>query len=472
MHTDSRLSSVPFARFSASARIGRRRFLRRSTLSAAGLLLLPSLRSVRGAPANDRLNIGLIGVGGRGRWFVDTMPAMANVIALCDVNDERAGDAYQRIPKAKKYYDFRRMLEDEKSLDGVIIAAPDHIHAVASAMAMRLGRHVYCEKPLTRTLDEARTLARLAARPGVATQMGNQGTASEAFRRAVELIHAGALGEVREVHAWNDAGGRGRHPAPTAGQPIPAGLQWDLWLGPAAERAYHREWTQWHQWRDFATGQLGNWSVHTMNLAFKALRLDTLWSGGPGQDRHVRVLAEVSETVHPTFPRWEKVRWEFPARGSFPPVTVHWHNGRVPGSRPRIEDLLGRPLDWGDTGEKKWKDHAGLLLVGQRGRLHTNGHNTVFTLLPEADWKDFAGPEKTLPRSPGHEREWLDACRGGRPAWSNMAAYGAPLTEFVLLGNVATQVTGQVSYDPVAGRFDSDAANALMRGEYRKGWAL
>ena len=461
------------------ATLSRRAFLRHSTQAGAGLLILPSLQSVKGAPANDRLNVALIGVGGRGEWFVDTMPRMANVVAMCDVNEARAGKSFQKLPEVKKFTDFRRMLDEMKEIEAVVIATPDHTHATIAAMAMRMGKHVYCEKPLTRTIHEARALGELAAAKKVATQMGNQGTSSEAFRRATELIQAGVLGEIKEVHVWNDGGGAGQRRRPEGEQPVPATLQWDLWLGPAAERPFHSEWLKWHTWRDFGTGQLGNWSVHSANLAFKALKLVSLWqpeSAGADApaERIVRVQAEVSERHGTSFPKWERARFQIPARGALPPVVVHWHNGRNNlGSREQIEELIGRKLDWGDAGDKKWKDHAGIVIVGTKGRLHANGHNTVFTLLPEAQWKDVTLPAQVLPRSPGHEREWLDACRGGAEAWSNFTGYGSPLTEFVLLGNVATQVEGELRYNAATGEFiGSDAANALRRAEYRKGWNL
>jgi hypothetical protein len=453
----------------------RRRFLRNTTLSGCGLVLLGSARSVWGTPANERLNLALIGVGGRGRWFVNTMPKVAQVVAMCDVNEERAGNAFEVVPKARKFHDFRRMLETmEKEIDGVIISTPDHTHAVAAALALKMGKHVYCEKPLTHSLFEARYLRELAARQRVATQMGNQGTASEAFRRAVDWIQAGVIGEVREAHAWNDSGGAGSRSRPEERQSVPDFLKWDLWLGPAAERDYHSEWLKWHTWRDFGTGQLGNWAAHTMNLAFKALKLDSLWRNDAlAPDKIVRVQAEVSGKHHQTFPKWEIVRYDFPARGKMPPVRINWHNGRSsPEARQMLEGLMGRQLDWGDAGERKWRDHAGIILVGTKGKLHANGHNTVVTLLPEEQFKDFQEPERVLPRSPGHENEWLDACKGGPAALSNFD-YGGPLTEFVLLGNIATRVEGNLEFDSAAGTFPGRAqANELLRREYRKGWTL
>jgi hypothetical protein len=281
---------------------------------------------------------------------------------------------------------------------------------------------------------------------------------------------------------WNDGGGAGPRPIPQDEQPIPATLQWDLWLGPAHARPFHPEWLKWHAWRDFATGQLGNWSIHSANLAFKSLDIASLWprssDANPGGrkpvERVVRVKAEASGFHGGTFPKWERVHFNVPARGALPPVEVQWHNGRNHlGSREQIEDLLGRKLDWGDAGEKKWADHAGIIIVGTKGKLHANGHNTVFTLLPADQWKEFKGPEPTLPRSRGHEREWVDACKGGAPAWSNFTDYGSLLTQFILLGNVATQVEGELAFDTANGKFiDNAAANALVQSEYRKGWSL
>lgn len=453
----------------------RRRFLRNGSLAGGGLLLLPSSRSVWSTPANDKLNIAIVGAGGRGRWFVDTMPKLANVVALCDVNDEKAGDAYQKIPKARKFYDFRRMLEQmDNQIDGVIIAAPDNTHAVAASLALRMGKHVYCEKPLTHDIFEARHLRKLAAEKPVATQLGNQGTASDAFRRAVGWIQAGVIGEVQEVYAWKDSGGAGQRSIPTEAEAVPNHLKWDLWLGPASKRDFHPHWMNWHTWRDFATGQLGNWSVHTLNLAFKALKIDSLWD--PSQNpskRSIQVQAEVSGRPSETFPQWEIVHYHIPARDELPPVRIHWHNGRSgPEQRQMLEELLGRRLDWGDAGEKKWRDHAGLLLIGSKGKIHANGHNTVVQLLPERQFKEFQEPERLLPRSPGHQAEWLAACKGGPKAMSHFN-YGGPLTEFVLLGNVATLVEGTLKFNPLEGKFvNPSAANQFLKREYRQGWIL
>jgi hypothetical protein len=459
--------------------INRRAFIKTTVLSGLGMLILENSRSAYSYEANEKLNVALIGVGGRGMWFVNTIPKLGtNVVAMCDVNDRKAGQSFKEIPQAKKFNDFRKMLNKmNKDIDAVIVATPDHSHAVATAAAIRAGKGVYCEKPLTHNIKEARTLRELATRYKVATQMGNQGTSSEAFRRAVELVQADVIGEVREVHAWNTGGGPGDRPLPTDEHSLPDYLHWDLWLGPAKHRPYNSRWLDWwHGWRDFGTGQLGNWASHTMNLPFKALKLNTLWNQQPGSSTQkvIRLEPEVSGLHKYSFPKWEIIHYDFPARNNMPPVRINWYNGpgQAPGPRIMLEQLLARRLDWGDAGEKKWKDHAGCLLVGTKGMIHSTGHNMSFTLLPEKQFKDFEGPTKTLPRSRGHEREWLEACRGGPDTMSNFN-YSAPLTEFVLLGNIATLVGETIEFDPPEMKIiNSPRANAALEREYRYGWSL
>lgn len=456
--------------------LSRRTFLRDGVLSGAGLVILKNSRSAWSYEANEKVNVALIGVGGRGRWFVGTMPKLSNVVAMCDVNDHKAKPSYDEIPVARKYHDFRKMLDEmDKQIDAVVIATPDNTHAVIAAQAIRMGKHVYCEKPLTHDIYEARTLRALARQHKVATQMGNQGTASRAFRRGVELIQAGVLGDIREVHAWNTGGGAGDRPLPERVHPIPEYLHWNLWLGPARDRPYNSRWLQWHTWRDFATGQLGNWGCHTMNVFFKGLRIDSLWGQTDGRaSRTIKLDLERSGVHNATFPKWEIVRYALPARGDMPPVTVDWYNGggRAPGPRQKIEEMMGRKLDWGDAGEKRWQDHAGCLLVGTKGMLHGNGHNTIVTLLPEEKFEDFDGPPESLPRSRGHEKEWLEACKG-EPAAMSTFDYSIPLTELVLLGNIATLYGKPIEYDPLEMKIvNVDEANAALRRQYREGWTL
>ena len=454
--------------------IDRRAFLRRAA-GAGGLVLLPSHLSAWGTSANTKLGVAIVGAGGRGKWFVDTVPRMENVVALCDVNEQRAGESFKQLPQAKKYRDFRKMLDEMAgAIDAVIVATPDHTHAVASAAAIRAGKHVYTEKPLARTVRESRSLRQVAAKSKVATSMGNQGTASPQFRRALELIRDGVLGPIREVHVWNNQGGAGHVKPPEGRQPVPPHLDWDLWLGPARDRPFHSAWLAWHAWRDFGTSNLGNWASHTANLAFMALQVDSLWRADPAATPILRVEAKVQQINRISFPRWEVIRWEVPPRGDLPAVPFTWHHGSsAPGMRDELERLLGRGLDWGDKGGKKWADWAGCLIVGTEGKIYATGHNATFTMLPE---EKFAGIQKNRPEkaeaSRGHEQDWLLACRGGKPAWANYS-YAGPLTEFNMLGNVATQFEGPLEYDPVAGKIVNHAeADKALEFEYRRGWAL
>ena len=452
----------------------RRGFMKSLSAAPFTFRLLPE-GLARGYAANEKLNIALVGIGGRGSWFVDTIPKIGeNVVAVCDVNDHRAAESLKKMAKAPRYHDYRKMLsERDKEIDAVIVAAPDYHHAPCGVRAMKMGKHLYCEKPLTNSVNEARVMRTVAKETGVATQMGNQGTATGAFREQVEIIQSGDLGEVRDVYVWNTNAGVGNLPLPTDGMPVPETLKWDLWLGPRKSRPYHSRWMQWHNLREFGTQQLGNWAIHTANMQFMGLRLNSLWYADPkeGPTPRIRIRAEVSEIVRDTFPKWEIIRYEFPARGDMPPVTVHWHAGmNGPAFRETIEPLLGRKLIAGGPGP--WVDFAGCLVVGSKGKIHSTGHNSTYTMLPEKQFADYEPPERTLPRHGSHEREWLDACRGGPPAMSNFD-YGAVLTEFVLLGNLATQFDRPIEYDPVAMKcVDDNEATAALRRDHREGWKV
>jgi len=462
---------------SRSPSFTRRCFLRRTTLAGAGVLVLKSARSVFAAEANEKLNLALVGVGGRGQWFTTSVPRLGqNLVALCDVDETKNPDAYTFLPKARKYRDFRKMLDEMgREIDAVIVATPDHTHAVVSAAALKAGKHVFCEKPLTRTLHESRALRELARKHKVATSMGNQGTAAGPFRRALELIRGGTIGQVQEVHIWNSEGGADRKEPPGDGGPVPEYLDWDLWLGPAAFRPYHRQWMQRNAWRDFGTCQLGNWGSHSVNLAFMALKVHDLWLNPGKSARRIRVEAQHTGVNKLSFPKWEVIRWRIPAHAEFSEVTFTWHNGRAPGSRELIENTLGEDLDWGDKKEKKWVDHGGAVIVGSKGLVRATEHNATFRLLPQNAFKEVqtSRPE-TVAESRGHEQDWFSACRGGPAAWANFD-YADALNEFLMLGNVVTQVEpGTVlEFDPVPMKVvNNPAADALLRCEYREGWTL
>jgi predicted dehydrogenase len=439
---------MPFPRSTS-----RRAFLKHTTWTCAGLWVAGS--RVRGddKSPNEKLNIGFIGVGGRGegnrRAITETGE---NIVALCDIDDRRLGQAAEAIPDAKTYSDFRKLLE-QKSLDAVVVTTPDHTHAVAAAMALRLGKHVYCEKPLTHSIDEARTLARLAAEAKAATQMGNAGHSSESTRRVVELVRSGAIGPVHEVHCWTN---RPIWPQgidrPTETPPVPAHVHWDLWLGPAPERPYHPAYHPfaWRGWWDFGTGALGDMGCHIFDPPYWALDL--------------RYPASISAEGPPphaeTAPAWSIVRYEFPARGVQPAVILSWYDG---GKLPPAELF---------DGELPAKNSSGTVLVGAKGRLLVNHGRGGNKLLPASAFADFQAPEPTLPRSPGHHQEWVAACKTGSPTGTNFD-YAAALTETVLLGNVALHSGRTITWDAENMRpRDGTLDDLYIRRDYRAGWSL
>lgn len=456
-----------------SLRVSRRTALQSMVASSVGFSILPA-GSARTYAANEKLNIALVGCGGRGSWFVQAIPQIGeNLVAMCDVNRDRAAESFKRLPDVPKYDDYRKMLEEkDKEIDAVIVAAPDHIHAPCGIMAMRMGKHLLCEKPLTNTIEEARRMREVARETGVVTQMGNQGTASDAFREQVEVVRSGALGEIQQVLVWNADGG-GSLPIPTETMPEPEYLSWNLWLGPREFRTYHRDWIRWRAWREFGTAQLGNWSVHSTNMQFMAFRVFDLWHDETLtlEQRTIRVRSKVSERNRIGFPQWEIIYYDIPARGTLPAYTVQWLNGlKAPGFRETIEPPLGHRLVAG--GSEPWIEHAGCLVVGSNGTIHSNGHNVTYALMPETRFADYVKPEPSLPRSPGHEKEWLNAIRGGPAPMSNFD-YASALSEFVLLGNVATQFDRAIHYDPVGMKCIGDEeADAALRLTYRKGWEI
>lgn len=445
--------------------LNRRAFLRRSSVAGAALLIVSDSRRVFAADANSRLNIAGIGIGGQGRGNLDTLAGLGeNLVALCDVDQARAGDIGQKHPQAKRYTDFRRMFDEmERQIDAVVVATPDHTHAVAAVAAMRHGKHVYCEKPLTRTVQEARVLREMALRTQVVTQMGNQGSASDNLRAAVERVLEGALGEVREAHVWFD-GGNGPLERPGDTPPVPSGLDWNLWLGPAEERPYHPQYlpARWRGWRAFGSGIVGDFGCHTGNILFRALRLVELWNPSarlPSGRVIVRVQAWPSEVSAEGYPRSMRATLDLPARAGLPPVKLTlWAK-----EKPPADLMLGYPQQgWGD------------LLVGSKGSLYSEcPWNTRYTLLPEAKFADVkSGPPRSLPRSPGHHKEWVQACKGQGKTFSSFEI-GGPMTELLQLANLATLVEGPFDYDIVSGRIlNHDRASQLLHRAYRQGWTL
>ncbi len=457
--------------------IRRRRFLLGASLAGPMLLALREPRSARGYAVNERLNIALVGLGNRGTDFLDAIPAAGeNLVALCEVNRERLNRALNRAAQARAFQDFRKMLDElDRQIDALVVATPDHTHALIAARVMKRGKHVYVEKPIAHDVFEARTLRQLAARYGLATQMGNQGMASDSFRRTLELVQDGAIGEIREAHVWFVGEGSGPLRRPKGTVPVPEQFDWDLWLGPAPFRPYHPRYVaEWWAWREFGTGWLGGGGSHSMNMTFKALNLRALWNAGDGPDKKIAIETEVSERSPENFPRWQIVRFSIPARGDMPPACIHWYNApeaelRRQGIWQRLEQIAGRPLEWKDG---SWTPRSGSLLVGSKGVVHTNAHNSSCKLLPEADFPDAGGPPRRLPRAGDHLKEWAKACKGGPKPFSDFDHSG-PVIELLLLGNVASLVLQPFRFDPVRGQIiDNKAADQALRPPARQGWEL
>jgi predicted dehydrogenase len=443
----------------------RRNFLRNSAFGGAGLLILRDTRLAFAYEANSKLNVAGIGISGQGRGNIETVANLGqNIVALCDVDQAYAAGTFQKFPQAKPFKDFRRMLDEmPKQIDAVVVSTPDHTHAVAAVAAMKLGKHVYCEKPLARTVQEARVMRQTAQKHKVVTQMGNQGSAANGLRRAVEFVWLGTIGEVREAHVWF-GGGNGPQTRPTDAPSVPETLAWDLWLGPAAERPYNSCYLpgKWRAWRAFGSGIVGDFGCHTGNLMFRALRLDQLWNfpgSNPPPQIVIRVEAKPSEVNPEGYPTSMRAVMELPARGDLPPVKLTLYAAEKPSEAL----MLGYPRgDWGD------------LLVGSKGSIYSDcPWNTRYALLPEDRFKDVkGGPPQTIPQCSSHHAEWVQACQGNGKTFSGFDI-GGPLTELLQLVNLATLVDGPVEYDTLSGKvLNSPAASQLLHREYRKEWAL
>lgn len=448
----------------------RRDFLKTSTLAGmAGMGFWVggcSAPAMRQWSPNEKLNVGGVGAGGKGRSDI-RHASSENIIAVCDVDDARAAETYQRFPKAKRYHDYRLMLEKE-NLDAVTVSTPDHMHAPVAYMAMKMGKHVYVQKPLTYTIHEARVLRETAQEMGVCTQMGNQGTGFDAFRESVEVVRSGVLGPVRQVHVWTNRpiwpqGMDVRRPKESS--PVPDTLKWDLWLGVAPERPYAREVYapfSWRGWVDFGTGALGDMACHTVNLPFMALNL--------GYPTHA--VAENTGFNGETYPSACKIRFKFPARDGLPALDLYWYDG---GYKPPQELFGDREIE-----------STGSLLVGDKGTFFSPddygyGHHkgTKYELWPERDFEGFQAPAPTLPRVQGvkpdeeglkHHVEWINGCKGGPAPLSNFD-YAGFLTETMLLGNLAVRAGHPIDWDgPNMRVTNCQEAQKWVSREYRKGW--
>lgn len=441
--------------------------------AAAGFHVVP--RSVLGGQGDkspgDKLNIACVGLGGEGQWNLKHCET-ENIVALCDVDWRVASPTFDRYSGAAKYRDYRRMLDREKDIDAVIVATPDHSHAVIAAEAMKRGKHVYGQMPLTHDVWEARQLANITDDTGVTTQMGNARHSGPDIRRACEWVWSGKLGDVREVHCWTYLP---RWPQgvkrPKSKNSVPSKLDWNLWLGPAPKRAYNRAYHpfKWRGWTDFGTGALGAMGCDLLDAPFWALKLD--------QAPSFKVDATCTGASSESYPEASVVRYHFPARGDMPPVTVNWYDGGLQPPRPREmqasrEHLGGSGVIFvGDECKMAFGPLVDGTLRGQAGP----------RLIPERLTHTKGRPKKQIPRvkerfdwrqDSRHEQEWIRACKKGEQPCANFG-YSGPLTEMVLLGNVALLSGGYIEWDSEKMRVKTPKkANNLIRREYRKGWSL
>ena len=441
----------------------RRRFLG-AAATAASFTIVP--RHILGGSGfmapSDKLGIAGIGVGAMGAGNL-TQVESENIVALCDVDHDYASHTFRKYPQAKVFKDYREMLDRQKDIDAVVIATPDHTHAVISMAAMKAGKHVYCQKPLTRDVYEARRLAAAAREAHVATQMGNQGQSGDYTRSICEWIASGAIGEVREVDAWcsltyypwghaNWSSPWGVRPSDTPA--VPATLDWDLWIGPAPLRPYHQAYHPkvWRCWWDFGSGMMGDRGAHTLGPVVWALKL-----GAPASIEATSCGGNVE-----THPLSAVITYRFPARGDLPPVKLTWYEGLRPPLPPELADSksMGDP-------------EGGALFKGTKGMLTCGTYGNEPRLVPEARMREFQPPPKTLERIPdSHEQDWVRACKGGPAACSNFGISG-PLTEICALGNIAKRMDGRIEWDAVNLKVTNlPEANRHVRREYRAGWSL
>lgn len=423
----------------------RREFLKEASIATLGAFYIGRSGFAQSSP-NGKLNIGVVGVANRARGNIEGVMG-ENIVAICDIDDNFLAGAAKDFPKARKHRDFRRMLE-QNDIDAVVVSTADHTHAVATVGALRTGRHVYCEKPLTHTVSEARIVSETARRNlKLATQMGTQIHAGDNYRRVVELIRFGAIGPVREVYNWVGAVWSG-HNQPLEKAPVPPHLDWDLWLGPVEERdyspAYHP--ARWRGYWAFGGGAMADMACHHMDLPFWALDL-----------KHPTTVEAEGPEVHPEFaPRWLTARYEFPERAGLPPVKLTWHNGPE------------RPKPIADEQFKGWG--GGTLFVGEKGMLLADYGRHV--LLPESEFADLNRPKPFIPSSIGHHAEWIKACKEGTATTCNFD-YAGTLTEAVLLGNVAYRTGKKLEWDARKLRAaNAPEATRFIQHKYRRGWSL
>jgi predicted dehydrogenase len=441
----------------------RRSFLRATGLIAAGVSLVPRyvVAASGQTPPSERINIAGIGVGGMGAGDIESVAPGNNIVALCDVDTRHSANTFKKFPDAKQFKDFRKMFDTMgKQIDAVVVATPDHFHAVAAMAAIKRKKHVYCEKPLAHSVYEVRRLQQAAKDYKVVTQLGNQGHSFESIRFFVEWIRDGAIGKVHTINAGCDAVNSGLDQLEEVkeGQPVPPTLDWDLWLGPAQYRPYHPAYLpgRWRGWVPFGNGTVGDWMCHVVDPVFWALDL-----GSPST-----IQADARDydfsTQGDAFPKGEIITYQFPAKGDRGPITLKWHSGTEHIPRPP-------EMDADDKGIQ-----TGAVVMGDKGTIVYGSHGAgQVRLIPQTKMDAYQKPPKTIPRSKEHHQDWLQAIRNGTKAGSDFS-YGGPLTELAMLGVIAIKMNGtKLEWDGAHGKFtNSKAANQLLKPSYRKGWRL
>ena len=438
-----------------SGRTDRREFLKMTTLAAGATLALPHIARAKDA---KKLRVAIIGVGGRGGHGIG-MARNEDIVALCDVDTNRLGHIKKKFPAAKAYQDYREMYQKPDAFDAVIISTPDHHHYPAAIRAIRAGKAVYCEKPLTWSVWESLHLAAEAEKHKVATQLGNQMMGGHGWRLAHDYYKAGAIGEIQEVHTWTGSHGNWFTDGirtPEGEDPVPKNLNWDLWLGPAPMRPYKNRIyhpARWRGWIDFGNGALGDWCCHLMNAFYKTLE--------PGFPVSVECIKQTGPAID-TYPKGKTVKWNFAADGARPAFDAYWYDGvHTPPPMPGLE-----------KGRKMGK--AGSYLVGTKGVIWVIGsHNNSARLVPETRSKEFGRPKQSTPPSRGHEKEFLMAAKGEIPYNAPLShfGYGGMLTAMALMGNIAARAKGKLLFDSEKKCFtNSDVANKLMTRKPRGGW--
>jgi predicted dehydrogenase len=441
--------------------ISRRHFFFGSVLAgaipSAGFGTIGSLTHLGYKSPNEKLNIAAIGAGGKG--YTDIHGCLTeNIVAFADPDDKSATRAYKEFPKAPHYKDFREMLDKEsKNIDAVLVSCPDHVHGSAAMWAMARGKHVYCQKPLTHTIWEARQLTAGAARYGVATQMGNQGYSNEGARQAAEILWNGDIGDVTEVHAWTDRPGKYWVQGPDV-QPkeeaVPENLDWPAWLAGSPMRPYSPAYVprKWRGFPEYGCGAIGDMACHIMGTPNMALRLTAPTS--------VECILQEGKNKL-TYPSKSVIRFDFPARGSMPPVKIFWHDGL---KEPFTHESVPAGEKLGDA------DNNGSIFIGTKGVMTTGCYGERTRLLPASKMKDYKLPSELLTRSPGHYRDWIRACKGGEHSCSNFSVAG-PFVQWMLLGTIAMKYEGKIDWDAKNMRITNNHdANKWLKPNFHKGW--